>query len=153
MTGDVFHTHEHPVWRDRSDFIVVVALPEHRHLEQLWVRRIGEDTFEVCCIPLFAADLSLGDVVRTERRDDRDFVVAEVVQPSGRGTFRVWLGKSNEDIRSVAEQLSALGILSEPGSEHLLGLDVPDAASARNLAELLQAGETAGRWIYETGKS
>jgi Domain of unknown function (DUF4265) len=153
VTEDVFHTHPHPVWRDRSDFIVAVALPEHRHFEQLWVRRISDDQFEVCCIPLFAADLSLGDVVRTEARNGREVMVAEVVQPSGGWTFRVWLGKSTEDMRSVAEEMSALGALSEPGSAHLLALDVADEASAEALAALLQAGETTGRWIYETGKS
>ena len=153
MTEDVFHTHEHPVWRERSNFIVAVALPEHRHFEQLWVRQISEDQFQLCCIPLFAADLSLGDIVRTEHRDGRDFMVAEVIQPSGRWTFRVWLGKSNEHISAVAEEMTALGVLSEPGSAHLLALDVPDEARAETLAAHLQAGETSGRWIYETGRS
>lgn len=153
MPDDVFHTHAHPVWRDRSDFIVGVALPEHDHYEQLWVRRLSDDTFELCCIPLFAADLSLGDVVRTESRDGRDFMVADVVQPSGWWTFRVWLGKSADTIASVADELGTLGALSEPGSEHLLAVGVPDETSAVRLAARLQTGENEGRWIYETGKS
>lgn len=55
-----------------------------------------------CCIPLFAADLSRGDVVRAETRDGMDLMVAEVVQPSGSWTFRIWLGKSSEPIGPVA---------------------------------------------------
>jgi len=122
MPDDVFHAHAHPVWRDRSDFIVNVALPEHHHYEQLWVRQIGKDRFELCCIPLFAADKSQGDIVRTESRDERDFMVAEVVRPSGWWTFRVWLGNSTEAIASVANAMGTHGALSEPGSEHLLAV-------------------------------
>lgn len=41
--------------------------------EQLWARRVGEDRFEVCCVPFFAYDLALGDIVRADAGTDMWF--------------------------------------------------------------------------------
>ncbi|MBI9114878.1 DUF4265 domain-containing protein [Sanguibacter suaedae] len=39
---------------------------EGDNLEQLWTKRVGDDLLELCCIPFFAYDLALGNVVRAE---------------------------------------------------------------------------------------
>jgi hypothetical protein len=55
-----------------------------RRYEQLFGRRIGEDRFEVCCIPFFLYDIALGDIVTTVPKVNRKFVMDKVVEPSGR---------------------------------------------------------------------
>lgn len=149
---DVFHTHQQPVWRDRSDSLIMAALPEHHHYEQVWARR-DADLFEVCCIPFFVHNLALGDVVRTEARAGRTHLITEVVRPSGHWTFRLWLRKSNEDRMTVESEFVLLGALSEWASEHLLALDAGGAALAQVIADALAQGERAGRWMYETGRT
>jgi hypothetical protein len=92
-----FVLHEQPVWRDRSNFIINAELPEKdrpRRFEQLFAREVGEDRFEVCCIPFFVYDIALGDVVRTAPKGDRKYVVSGVAERSGRYVFRIWFGDS-----------------------------------------------------------
>jgi hypothetical protein len=149
---DVFHTHQQPAWRDRSNFILMAALPEAGRYEQLWARQQSDTLFEVCCIPFFVYNLSLGDVVRTEASGERAYVVAEVVQPSGRWTFRVWLGGSTEDPAGVETELVSMGALTEWSSRNLLAVDAANAALAQRLADALADGEREGRWVYETGR-
>lgn len=48
--------------------------------EQLWTERVGADRFELCCIPFFAYDMALGDVVRAEAATV--YVIQSVVQRS-----------------------------------------------------------------------
>ena len=152
-SDDVFQTHQQPAWRERANFIVMAPLPERHHYEQMWARQEADDLFELCCIPFFAHDLALGDVVRTETRGDQTRLIAEVARPSGRWTFRLWLGKSNEDRLVVEAEMINLGALTEWSSENLLAVDALDATQAQALADVLAAGEYAGRWMYETGRS
>lgn len=148
----VFMTHQQPVWRNRSNFIIMAALEEHHTFEQMWAHQEAEDVFEICCIPFFAHNLSLGDAVRTETRDGRTHQIAEVVRPSGRWTFRLWLGKSSEDPLQVEAEMVGLGALTEWSSEKLLAVDASDEALAQVVADELARGERAGRWIYEAGR-
>lgn len=124
-----FIVHPEPVWRERSDFIIAAELGEEdlpRRFEQLWSRRLGRDRFEICCIPFFLFDVSLGDVVSTASKGERNFVLDQVVEPSGRYVFRVWFGESLHPRDEVAEELSRLGALFEWSSVNLLAVDAAD---------------------------
>lgn len=152
-SGAVFLTHRQPVWRDRANFLVMAPLPEPSTYEQLWARQEAEDLFEICCIPFFAHNLSLGDLVRTSAREGRTHLVSEVVRPSGRWTFRLWLGENDEDRSAVEADLVTRGALTEWSSENLLAIDASDEARAQQIADALAEGERAGRWVYETGRA
>lgn len=73
--------------------------------EQLWTRRVGDDRFELCCIPFFAYDMALGDVVRAEAATG--YVIQSVVQRSGNGVVRVAV-KRPEDVNAVHLRLHDL---------------------------------------------
>lgn len=78
--------HESPV--RPADWVVSVDLNTHGmpgDFEQFWARKLGENLFEVCCIPFFAYGISLGDLVTT----NTDGYVESVVQRSGHRTLRV----------------------------------------------------------------
>lgn len=62
-------THANPVRRPVPSFMLRALLDDiegRDNYEQLRTKRVGEDRFEVCCIPFFAYDLALGDVVRAD---------------------------------------------------------------------------------------
>ena len=151
-----FVVHQDPVWRERSNFVINAELPEKdrpRRFEQLFARQIGGDRFEVCCIPFFLYDVALGDVVVTSPKDDRKYVVARVVEPSGRYVFRVWFGESFHPRDEVVEELVGLGSLVEWSSRNLVAVDAVDAEHAQLIADFLAEREKAGQLIYETGRS
>lgn len=148
-----FSTHEKPVWRERSDFVINAALPEPDRFEQLWCRQVGDGRFEVCCIPFFLYDVALGDVVRTAPAGGRTYMLAEVLRPSGRFVFRVWFGQSFHPREEIAAALESRGALLEWSSTNLLAVDACDHAHAQKLADFLQEREGLGQLMYETGKS
>ena len=142
--------HAEPVWRDRADFIIGVPLPEDGLTEQLWARRLDESNlFEICCIPFFAYDLALGDVVET----DTDYDVTRVVRRSERLVFRVWFGDSFHPRQDVADELIALGALLEWSSVNLLAVDVAETTQGQVVADFLAQRESDGQLRYETGRS
>ena len=75
------------------------------NFEQIWTERVAEDLFEVCCIPFFAYDLALGDVVRADPLGER--VIQSVEQRSGNGVVRVAV-KQAEEAEEVHAQLHDL---------------------------------------------
>jgi hypothetical protein len=148
--------HEAPTWRERSNFVITARLQETDHpkrFEQLFARQVGDDRFEICCIPFFVSDVALGDVVATLPAEDRKFVLDTVVTPSGRYVFRAWFGESFHPRAEVAEELRELGALLEPASTNLVAIDAADSDHAQVIADYLAEQERAGRLMYETGRS
>jgi hypothetical protein len=84
-----YRTHEHPVWRERADALIHLpfTFDGKEYVEQLWTRHETDDLFEVCCIPAYAYNLALGDIVEAP-----GYVVSRVLRRSGRFTFRVRFG-------------------------------------------------------------
>jgi hypothetical protein len=151
-----FAVHRDPVWRERSDFIINAELPETdrpRRFEQLFARQVGDDQFEVCCIPFLLYDVALGDIVTTWSKDNREFVVRQVTKPSGRYVFRVWFGESFYPRQEIASEIKALGSLIEWSSPNLLAVDAADHEHAQLVADFLMEREKAGQLVYETGRS
>ena len=144
-------THPQPVWRDRANFIIATAVDAattSMTTEQLWTRQIAEFEFQICCIPFFAHNLALGDIVET----DDSYLVRAVRQPSGRYVFRVWLGNSSIPRDEFAREVEQHGGLVEWSSVNLVAIDVEDATAAQDLADFLQDRENQGDLVYETGK-
>lgn len=151
-----FVVHQDPVWRERANFIVHAELPEKdrpKRFEQLWARQLSDGRFEVCCIPFFIYNIALGDVVVTLPKAGRKYVVAKVVQPSGRYVFRVWFGQSFQPRDEIAGELKALGSLTEWSSRNLLAVDAVNEEHARPVADFLAEREKSGHLLYETGRS
>lgn len=144
--------HQEPVWRDRSNFVIATQIDPGEtgiSTEQLWARQIDERHYELCCIPFFAYDLALGDVVEV----DASYMVKRVTKPSGRFVFRVYFGRSDYPRDDIVERLTALGGLLEWSSVNLLAVDAPDLAGAQPVADYLQEQEDQGQLMYETAKT
>jgi hypothetical protein len=151
-----FVVHQEPVWRERSDFTINAELSEKdrpRRFEQLFVKHLGGDRFEVCCILFFLYDVALGDVVVTSAEDDRRYVLERIVEPSGRFVFRAWFGESFHPRDEIAAELKRLGSLIEWSSRNLLAVDAADQHHAQLIADYLAEHEREGRLMYDTGRS
>lgn len=146
-------THREPVWRERSDFIIGIPIdPGNTDVitEQLWARKVSESTFEICCIPFFAYDISLGDVVEV----DASFEVKRVVERSGRYVFRVHVKDSISSVAAdVVRSIEAQGGLVEWSSPRLFAVDADNSIKAQEIASLLQQMEEQGLLVYETGRT
>lgn len=141
--------HPDPVWRHRSDFIIGARIQDQNRSEQLWARDLGDQRFEICCIPFFLYDVALGDVVRATLQHDLD----EVLEPSGRFVFRAWFGDADQPHGHIPKELAAFDTLLEWSSENLLAIDASDEDHAHKIADYLAQQEQAGRLKYETGES
>lgn len=152
--GDYEAIHEKPIWRDRANFIIAAYLGEkdgHGEWEQLWAQQLDDQRFLLCCIPFFAFDLALGDVIET----NDNYTVQRVVSPSGQYTFRVWFGDLHcAEIRDeVVRYMDLLGVLMEWSSENLLALSARDADQAKELADYLHFQQNTNCLLYETGRT
>ncbi|HTI76043.1 MAG TPA: DUF4265 domain-containing protein [Mycobacterium sp.] len=153
--ADVYIQHAAPIWRDRMNFVFDAALPDATNeLEQLVGRQVADTEFELCCIPFFLYNVSLGDIVAT----NEDYLFERVVRPSGRFTFRVWFGKDSGAKNAPKDRVAAeleleLGALLEWHGSSLLAVDAENGEVAQKVADYLQARETAGELTYETGRA
>jgi hypothetical protein len=156
MADDV-KVHVHPVWRDKADFMLNMKIDSEDgalRYEQLWVKRHGEELFEICCIPFFLYDLALGDKVRVAEQDGRR-VMEGAVEFSGHHTFRAWFGDSSQATAKdeVLRELERRGCLYEWFSENLLAIDAPNDGVAMAIADYLLAQEEQEYLQYETGRT
>ena len=95
-------THEDPAWRYRANFIISGRLDSDAVKsgfvwEQLWAKELGENIFELCCIPFFLYGFALGDIVETRPVEQKEFVVAERLKTKGHFTLRIWFQNQVDD--------------------------------------------------------
>ncbi len=150
MTDHKYITHPDPVWQEKVNFVIegtiIPPVPERQvgH-EQLFCRQISADRFEICCIPFFLYNISLGDEVKT----DASYSIIEVVKESGHYTFRVWFGDTqSETIRDeVIIEVEGMHGLVEWYTDNLLAIDVPSLKLARRISGYLLEKQEAGELI------
>lgn len=140
-------THPNPVRRPTASFMLHAALDDVGGVdsfEQLWTERVGDDRFELSCIPFFAYDMALGDVVRAEAATG--YVIQSVVQRSGNGVVRVAV-KRPEDVNAVHlrlhDLLGRLEYLCEWFSQGYVAISLePGRSHEEFFAGLAELGES-----------
>jgi hypothetical protein len=88
--------HPVPAWKNRGDTVVLARINEDLSdtrfvWEELWCRRISESEFELCCIPFFRYDESLGDIVECSTNEDGLLILSGIGERSGHLSYRVWV--------------------------------------------------------------
>jgi hypothetical protein len=144
--------HLWPTWGEKANFIIMAKIQNESTdytQEQLWVRRISNHIFELCCIPFFVYDLDLGDIVET----DNNYLLSKVISRSGRYTFRIWLGetKSKSILESVLNELINMKCTVEKSSKNLFAISTPSLDVAEKIGAYLEQLETSGLLQFETG--
>ena len=114
-------------------------------MEQIWAKELGERQFLVCCIPFFAKDIQLGDIVRTDQNE----LIETVVHRSGQFGYRVWLGDVSDGVRAIViRSIEDWGVLIEWSSENMLAVSA-ESYKAKEVADKLRELEKSGV-TYET---
>ncbi|HKP70338.1 MAG TPA: DUF4265 domain-containing protein [Pyrinomonadaceae bacterium] len=146
-------THDFPAWREKADFIIASRLGEELGIdrsfdwEQLWGRKISDNTFELCCVPFFTYDLALGDIVETKPFESRNFVVHNLVSGGGHKTFRLFfqvLDRWNE----ILDDIRDIGCIVEPRWEKskLVAIDACREEESSALIDYLKTFDQELLW-------
>ncbi|MFI5676912.1 DUF4265 domain-containing protein [Streptomyces cellulosae] len=103
--------------------------------EQMWLRPLAEDRFEVCCIPFRVYGMALGDAVRLHGGR----FVENVVASSGRLVFRVFFAEPRPPVTggdsrdALREAISSGGFLAEWSGDRHVAVDIPEGADPSRL--------------------
>ena len=146
--------HTRPAWNDRADTAIVVQIPDvDDALEQLVVRRITDEDFEVCCIPFTLYDVALGDTIRVaDLSPNTPGRIVERLSWGGHFAFRVAITRPDRvDLGSAASAFLSMGNLVEEYGTMLLAIDARDESTAEFLNTYLAQRQEAGDWEYESG--
>ncbi|TDD41315.1 DUF4265 domain-containing protein [Kribbella antibiotica] len=143
--------HAEPVRRSAADWIARIALEPFGfdgQWEQVWLRRREGDLAELCCIPLLAYGVALGDVVRLSGDGS---TVLGVVERSGRHVFRALLTvERTEEVAEIRAEIEAMcaraGLLLEWTDGRFVGIDIPPDADVSGLAGLVEARRLEWEW-------
>jgi len=123
--------------------------PKEKVWEQLRARKLDNNLYEICCIPIFAYGLALGDVVEI----DQKFMIIKVSQKSGRVTIRVWLNEqiSQEDREELSTKILNIGCLLEWYSQRLLGVATDSHMMTQSMIKTLEIYKKSGLLEFEYG--
>lgn len=154
MTPDdvVYVTHDEPVWRPRQSYMAMVDLAVFDlagQREQLWLKSIGSDEYELCCIPFCAYGLALGDVVSIDSHGH----VTSVLRKSGRRVLRLLLQASpaaSAHLSEITSRLRMDGLLFEVRGNRHIAIDFPAEdvqwSAGSVVQELVQRGDAFSEW-------
>ena len=142
--------HFNPIWKTRADFIIAgsVHVDDETIIEQLWAKRLDSHLFELCCIPFHLYNLSLGDTVHV----NDDFVVDQLITPSGRYVFRVFKEDGSLRGNEMVNQVERLGGAFEWNTDSFAAVDAVNLSCASAIARLLMDLQGAGQIHFDTGR-
>jgi hypothetical protein len=107
-----------------------------------------DGNFQLDNIPVFARDVSLGDIVSAENNAGR-LRFRTVVQNGGHSTVRILLPTSGNG-QALLKPLQDLGCtVRESRVNGLFAIDVPPQVDYGAVTDILEAGEREGVWDYE----
>lgn len=152
-----YKQHSFPIWRDRADFLIHAEVPDVENTwEQLWCRRVTDVTFEICCVPFFIYDVSLGDIVECTVSEAADGTYSEatlqsVVTRSGRGVVRVY-SRQPDVLMSTLQEVQSLPAVVEWSTPRFAAISCEDKETVSTLTGWLADLEVRGLLEYETGQ-
>jgi hypothetical protein len=149
-------THESPAWLDRANFMIFGRLDQNSNesgfaWEQLWSKELGENLFELCCIPFFLYGFALGDIVETRPAYGKRFVISRKLQTKGHFTLRVWFQGLPHD--NVLEEITVRGCSLERRFKagRLFSIDAPTIEKRVEIESFLEKFALNGDLYWENG--
>lgn len=146
-------THESPVWRERSNYIVRLDLTDDGlpgHYEQIWTRTEDQHHHELCCIPFFTYGLSLGDMLTMTGEDG----AYRVGTKSGHRTIRIAVQDetyAHEQHEELHADLAQIGVLTEfrGHANGYCAVDIIEQAQADAVIAMLSPLAETGTLVWE----
>ena len=127
--GGAIATHTEPVWRAKTNYIVMADLTDHRlagRREQMWTRRLPDGNFELCCLPFFTYGYSLGDVIAPKDVGDNT-VLGQVMIPSGRRLLRLAFHAHEPQHSLIHDAVARSGRPAEWFNPGYVAIDIEDS--------------------------
>lgn len=143
--------HSSPAWQSKANFLIRADLGNYGmpgRIEQLWVRKLSDNTFQLCCIPFFTYGVALGDIVET----DDNLFFRRVASKEGHKILRgAVINKEkvvelHELIHNYLEQLALSNEWYAPG---YFAVDLPSINQDEELFIFMQKLADTGDLSYE----
>jgi len=134
----------------------LVVLYAGKSVESIWVRKIRGKQYEVCSIPFFAYNMSLGDTVLCGPDEDGEgFFVERVLKKSGNRTIRVAFkapegGKHPEAIK-FKRFLQRHHLEYDYNDIRVFSINVPSEEVYEKLQARLQKIPESAQMVWEDG--
>lgn len=147
-----FIVHESPALRGDSNYIARADLAPfglEGEVEQLWLRKLEDGSFKICCIPFRVYGVALGDIVSLSSDGT---MVARLIHASGRRVLRILL-MANPDAarlaREIEDEVLSLGLMSEWSGDRHASIDIPIDADVNVLLALFERLESESLAAWE----
>jgi hypothetical protein len=149
-----FIVHDEPAVRPDQAYIAMVDLTPFgfpSQMEQIWLRPLGGEKYEVCCLPFRVYGLAIGDVVSLDAEARN---VKEIVRHSGNRVFRIFfppsapLGRfasAKEDVISVIRDS---GLQAEWSGDRHVAINIPVGGSVDPVWEVIRGLEGVAVWEW-----
>jgi hypothetical protein len=134
----------------------ILLLHRGKHMESLWVRKVGNNLCELLSIPFFAYNISLGDIVACSTDDDGEgLFIDKVVKKSGNRTVRVAFkapegGKHPEGLK-LADFLRTEGFKWDYNKIRVFSINIASDAEHKKLIARLKRISKSAQMIWEDG--
>ena len=134
----------------------ILVLAEGKDVENIWVRKIRSNQYEVRTIPFWAYNLSMGDVVACGPDEDGEgLFVQRVLKKSGNRTVRVGfkgsLAARHPDAVNFRDYLRRERLDWEFAEPNLFAISLPSEAAYKALLDRLRQIGPAAKMIWEDG--
>jgi len=118
--------------------------------ETIWVRRLGDDLFQVDNVPFFVKLIAYHDRVEGDFEGNL-LNFRRLAQPSGYATVRV-IYNDPEKRDQLMQQLEKVGCEIEGAEQYsLLAIGIPPGKSIESAMSIIRDGHEKGWWDYEEG--
>ncbi|WP_407554729.1 DUF4265 domain-containing protein [Streptomyces sp. Pv4-95] len=149
-----FIVHDEPANRPDPAHIAMVDLAPfgfRGQMEQIWLRPLGGELYEVCCLPFRVYGLALGDIVSLDA-DAR--CINGVVRSSGNRLFRIFFPPSvpagifHAAKENVSTAIRDAGLKVEWSGDRHVAIDVPLGGSVAPVWEVVRELEGVAVWEW-----
>lgn len=116
--------------------------------ESIWASRIADELYRLNNVPFFAAEVSFGDVVKTERREEVEWFVA-VAEPSANSTLHVFCFDAAKR-QEFSDWIKARGWMWEYAfNQQYIAVNVPATTEMEELFSILRRLDEEEEFEYE----
>jgi hypothetical protein len=122
--------------------------------ERVWATELEDGRYRIDNIPLYAYDVSYGDMV-SARPGGGELHFVSVIGKGGNSTYRLLLRAphARADFDRYWERLELLGCFYESSRdpEDVFGINVPAESNVGSVYAILEEGDEAGVWYFDEG--
>jgi len=133
-------THTFPLLRKEANYLKILpakGMPFGYSHEQIWLKKLKNSKYSVCCVPYLLYDLCIGDTIKFDNSNKGYELVASAGRYGFRAVFDIDKILGNEVLMKLKESSIKTNIEYETYLS-LIAIDVKDIKSAREYSGFLR---------------